>query len=115
MWVVRVLQVMSLVLAVASVFAVAYVSINFPLSETHSLANKAAGMAYIVFVAPVVLLYFLISLPSTLFLLAKQRRAAYGFTVKPWRAIFRANLFVLFALAGFEVVSLALAFFAPTT
>ena len=115
MWVARVLQVISLLLAVASVFAVTYVSINFPLHEAHSPANNVTGIAYLVLVAPIALLYLIIGLPSTLFLLSKKRRAAYGFTVTPWSAIFWTNVCVLVALAGSQIAaSLVIVFFALT-
>jgi hypothetical protein len=112
----RILQVVALLLAVALVFVAAYVSINFPLNETGSLSNKVTGMAYIALVAPVALLYLLISMPSTLFLMSKHRRAIYGFNAGPWRSVFWANVFVLIVLVAFQIVdSLVFVLFTPTT
>lgn len=112
----RFLQVVTLLLVVALVLVVAYVSISFPLQETRSLANKVTGMAYLVLVAPIALLYLLISIPSTLFLMPKHRRAVYGFNTRPWRTLFWVNVCVLTALAVFQIVaSLVFVFFTPTT
>lgn len=116
MRIMRFLQVITLLLAVALVLVVAYVNINFPLQETPSLANKVTGMAYLVLVAPIALLYLLTSIPSTLFLMSKHRRAVYGFNTKPWRALFWANVCMLTALAAFQILaSLVFVFFTPTT
>lgn len=116
MMITRTFQVVALLLAVALVIGVAYVSINFPLNETGSLSNKVTGMAYLMLVAPVALLYLLISIPCTLFLMSKHRRAIYGFNARPWRSVFWANVCALIALAALPIVdTLVFVLFTPIT
>ncbi|MCC5878359.1 MAG: hypothetical protein JJU03_00480 [Idiomarina sp.] len=104
MWVARVFQVVGLLFAIGAVLAVTFVSLNFPVQETDSQANSVVGMAYIVIVAPIALLYLLVGATSTLFLLPEKRRTAYGFNAGPWRSVFWSNLVALLVIVGLPLL-----------
>ena len=95
MWFARVSQVLALLLFAAAIFIAIYVTINLPEQEDELAALWIAGMTYMVFLVPVVLLYLLISLVSTLLLLPKTRRSSYGFDAAPWKYVFWANVTLL--------------------
>ncbi|MGX5915697.1 hypothetical protein ACR0ST_13285 [Aliidiomarina sp. Khilg15.8] len=104
MWLLRILQLAGVLLAITTVVAAVLVSNSFPLQEPDNPGNRVAGAAYLVLVVPPALLYLVLGATSTLFLVSKDRRAAYGFTNAPWRYLFRANFVVLVVLLLIQVV-----------
>jgi hypothetical protein len=110
MWISRILQVLSLFLAAATVLIFVGITITLPLPDASNQGYLVPGTFYfLLFLGPAALLFLIIGTTSNLFLASKKRRAAYGFNTGPWRSVMWINICALIVLV-WSPIAMALTF-----